>query len=48
MPQLPPEEAGQELSDLAFGIVEQHWLEQHIGKVIDLKTLRTRTQPSGN
>ena len=42
MPQLPSEEAGQELSDLAFGIVEQHWLEQHIGKVIDLKTLENQ------
>jgi hypothetical protein len=39
MPMSSPEEVGRELSDLAFGIVEQHWLEQHVGKVIDLKTL---------
>src|SRR5438105_7045960 len=39
MPQASPEEVGRELSDLAFGIVEQNWLEQHIGKVVDLKTL---------
>jgi hypothetical protein len=39
MPQLSPEEAGRELCDLAFGIIEQNWLEQHVGKVIDLKTL---------
>ena len=31
MPQASPEEVGRELSDLAFGIVEQNWLEQHIG-----------------
>ena len=39
MPQASPEEVGQELSDLAFGVVEQNWLEQHIGKVVDLKSL---------
>jgi hypothetical protein len=39
MPQASPEEVGRELSDLAFGIVEQNWLEQHIGKVINLKAL---------
>ena len=39
MPQAPPEEVGRELSDLAFGIVEQNWLEQHIGKVVNLKAL---------
>src|SRR3989449_11298108 len=39
MPQAPPEEVGRELSDLAFGIVEQNWLEQHIGKTVDLKNL---------
>jgi len=39
MPQASPEEVGRELSDLAFGIVEQNWLEQHIGKVVDLKAL---------
>jgi hypothetical protein len=39
MPEASPEQIGRELSDLAFGIIEQNWLEQHIGKVIDLKTL---------
>lgn len=39
MPQAAPEEVGRELSDLAFGIVEQNWLEQHIGKVVNLKAL---------
>jgi hypothetical protein len=39
MPDASPEQVGQELSDLAFGIIEQNWLEQHIGKVIDLKTI---------
>jgi hypothetical protein len=34
-----PEEVGRELSDLAFGIVEQNWLEQHVGKVVDLKSI---------
>src|SRR6266852_3015968 len=37
MPQASPEEVGRELSDLAFGIVEQNWLEQYIGKVVNLK-----------
>jgi len=37
-----PEHLGRELSDLAFGIVEQNWLEQHVGKVIDLKTIEQR------
>ena len=39
MPQASPEEVGRELSDLAFGIVEQNWLEHHIGKVVDLNGL---------
>jgi len=39
MPGDSPEQIGRELSDLAFGIIEQNWLEQHIGKVIDLKTI---------
>src|SRR5881409_3204884 len=39
MPQASPEEVGRELSDLAFGIVEQNWLEQYIGKVVNLKAL---------
>ena len=39
MPQASPEEVGRELSDLAFGIVEQNWLEQHVGKAVDLKGL---------
>ena len=39
MPQASPADIGRELSDLAFGIVEQNWLEQHIGKVMDLKSL---------
>jgi hypothetical protein len=39
MPQASPEEVGRELSDLAFGIVEQNWLEQHIGKVANLKSV---------
>ena len=39
MPGPSPEEVGRELSDLAFGIVEQNWLEQHVGKAADLKHL---------
>src|SRR5207249_3020723 len=39
MPQASREEVGRELSDLGFGIVEQNWLEQHIGKVVNLKAL---------
>src|SRR6266516_3730506 len=39
MPQASLEEVGRELSDLAFGIVEQNWLEQHVGKTVDLKSL---------
>ena len=39
MTQAPPEEIGRELSDLAFGIIEQNWLEIHVGKVVDLKDL---------
>src|SRR2546428_7004071 len=39
MPQASPEEVGGELSGLAFGIVEQNWLEQYIGKVVNLKAL---------
>ena len=42
MTETTPEHLGRELSDLAFGIVEQNWLEQHIGKVIDLKTIEQR------
>jgi hypothetical protein len=34
-----PEDIGRELSDLAFGIIEQNWLELHLGKVLDLKSL---------
>ena len=39
MTQAPAEEIGRELSDLAFGIVEQNWLEVHVGKVVDLTRL---------
>jgi hypothetical protein len=39
MTQAPPEEVGRELSDLAFGIVAQNWLEMHVGKAVDLKGL---------
>lgn len=39
MPHTSPEEVGQELSALAFGIVEQNWLEKYVAKVIDLKTI---------
>src|SRR5438132_13338798 len=39
MPQASLEEVGRELSDLAFGIVEQNWLEQHVGETVDLKSL---------
>jgi hypothetical protein len=39
MTQAPPEEIGRELSDLAFGIVSQNWLEEHVGKAVDLKGL---------
>src|SRR2546427_13011816 len=39
MPQASPEEVSRELSDLAFGIIEQNWLEQHVGKTVDLKSL---------
>ena len=39
MPHASPEEVGRELSDLAFGIVEQNWLEQYIGKVVNLTAL---------
>jgi hypothetical protein len=39
MPHSSPEEVGQELSALAFGIVEQNWLEKHVAKVIDLQTI---------
>ena len=38
MPQATPEEVGQELSDLAFGIIEQNWLDLHIGKAVDIKS----------
>jgi hypothetical protein len=39
MSDVSPEEVGRELSDLAFGIIEQNWLQEHIGKVIDLKSV---------
>src|SRR2546427_392312 len=39
MPQASPEEVGRVLSDLAFGIIEQNWLEQHVGQTVDLKSL---------
>lgn len=42
MTETSPELLGRELSDLAFGIVEQNWLEQHIGKVVDLNTIPQR------
>lgn len=38
MSEVSPEEVGRELSDLTFGIIEQNWLQEHIGKIIDLKT----------
>lgn len=34
-----PEELGRELSELAFGIIEQNWLAEHIGKGVDVKSL---------
>jgi hypothetical protein len=40
MSDVSPEQVGRELSDLAFGIIEQNWLQEHIGKVIDLKTVQ--------
>jgi len=39
MPIAAPEELGRELSDLAFGIIEQNWLAEHIGKAVDVKSL---------
>jgi hypothetical protein len=39
MTQAPPEEIGRELSALAFGIVEQNWLEMHVGKAVDVTSL---------
>jgi hypothetical protein len=39
MPLATPEELGRELSDLAFGIIEQNWLKEHIGKAVDVKSL---------
>ena len=39
MPIAAPEELGRELSDLAFGIIEQDWLKEHIGKAVDVKSL---------
>lgn len=39
MPFATPEELGRELSDLAFGIIEQNWLAEHIGKAVDVKRL---------
>ena len=37
MSQVAPEEVGQELADLVFGIVEQNWMDTHIGKAVDVK-----------
>ncbi len=34
-----PEELGRELSELAFGIIEQDWLKEHLGKTVDVKSL---------
>ena len=39
MPLAAPEELGRELSELAFGIIEQNWLTEHIGKAVDVKSL---------
>ncbi|TAL09267.1 MAG: hypothetical protein EPO02_10605 [Nitrospirae bacterium] len=39
MPIAAPEELGRELSDLAFGIIEQNWLKEHIGKAVDVTGL---------
>ncbi|MEK6606020.1 MAG: hypothetical protein AABY77_09075 [Nitrospirota bacterium] len=39
MPIAAPDELGRELSDLAFGIIEQNWLAEHIGKAVDVKSL---------
>ncbi|TSA05231.1 MAG: hypothetical protein D4R81_00535 [Nitrospiraceae bacterium] len=39
MPLATPEELGEELSELAFGIIEQNWLKEHIGKAVDVKNL---------
>ena len=39
MPLAAPEELGRELSELAFGIIEQNWLTEHIGKGVDVKSL---------
>ena len=39
MPIAAPDELGRELSDLAFGIIEQNWLQEHIGKAVDLTGL---------
>lgn len=39
MPIAAPDELGRELSDLAFGIIEQNWLREHIGKAVDVKNL---------
>jgi len=36
MPPATPEELGRELSDLAFGIIEQNWLKEHVGKAVDV------------
>lgn len=38
MPLAAPEELGRELSELAFGIIEQNWLTEHIGKAVDVKS----------
>ncbi len=39
MPLATPEELGEELSELAFDIIEQNWLKAHIGKAVDVKNL---------
>lgn len=39
MPLAAPEDLGRELSELAFGIIEQNWLTEHIGKAVDVKSL---------
>jgi hypothetical protein len=44
MPQATPEEVGQELSDLAFGIIEQNWLDLHVGKAVDIKSFDEPTR----
>ena len=38
------EEVGRELADLAFGIVEQNWLDQHVAKAITPETIASRDE----